>query len=193
MGVGTGRRNQAKLTPKRKEVFLKVLAETGSVAAAASAATPWSRNKMGGYATFRDAARRDPEFDLAWKRAEEEALAKVETEIMRRAMTPSRRPVFSKGQLVAYTDEYDNRLLVTLARRLNPAAWTEKQRIEHQGSVEHTHHHGVILLSASDVMLLSGEHRESLVHLLELVAQAKEGLNGDSVSVALPDSTSQRL
>ncbi len=113
-------------------------------------------------------------FAMAWAEAEAAALAKVEAEVMRRAMTPTRRPVFSKGELVGHTEEYDNRLLVTLARRLNPEAWSERQRVEHSGEVGHAHRHALIALTADDVWLLSEDRRDLLLDLLGELASAKE-------------------
>ncbi len=91
------RARQHALTAERKKVFLETVEETGSNVAAAQAATPWTTGEHGGLSTFRDERRRDPKFAMAWERAMEAALARVEAEIMRRAMTPTRRPVFSRG------------------------------------------------------------------------------------------------
>lgn len=92
--------NRHPLTEDRKRVFLQALAATGSPIAAASAATPWSTHCQGGVATFRDEARRDPEFADAWERARQEALAEVEKEIYRRAMHPPERPVWQDRKSV---------------------------------------------------------------------------------------------
>jgi hypothetical protein len=109
MGI---RREQHPLTDERKQTFLKVLAETGSPSAAAHAATPWSTCPKGGIATFGQARKRDLVFSDAWDRAMDAATAKVEAEVMRRAMTPTKRPIFSKGELKGYTEDWDNRLLL---------------------------------------------------------------------------------
>ena len=62
------RREVRKVTEARKEIFLRVLGETGSRAAAAAAASPHTDGGKGlrpGYETFRDLCKRDPEFALA--------------------------------------------------------------------------------------------------------------------------------
>lgn len=166
---------QHPLTERRKRVFLDTLAETGSTTAAAQAATPWATHRMGGLSTFKDEARRDPEFADAWERAEAAALARVESEIMRRAMTPTLRPVFSRGELQGHVEEFDNRLLLAVARRLNPEAWSERQRIEQSGRIEHVHAHAVAQLAPRDLLYLAPEARKTFLGLLEQIATAKEG------------------
>lgn len=182
---GPSRHPRARLTEARKRTFLRVLSETGSVPAAARAASPHSKGLRAASSTFHQERARNPEFAQAWAEAEEAALARVEAEIMRRAMTPTRRPVFSKGELVGHTEEYDNRLLVTLARRLNPEAWSERSRVEHSGTVEHqhAHRHTVVSLSADDLWLLPDDRRDALLGLLGELADAREAAD----RLALPN------
>lgn len=165
---------RARLTEARKRTFLRVLSETGSVFAAARVASPHSRGQRAATSTFHEERSRNPEFAQAWTEAEQAALAKVEAEVMRRAMTPVSRPVFSKGELVGHTLEYDNRLLVTLARRLNPEAWSERQRVEHSGAVEHRHRGVIVEITSDDIWLLPDERREALLELLGALADAKD-------------------
>lgn len=171
-----GRREQHAMTPERKAVFLERLAATGSTVAAAEAATPWATGGRGGVQSFYDERARDVEFADAWKRAEAAALAAVESEITRRAFEPERRPVFSKGVLVGQHETYDNRLLLSLARRLNPEAWSERKQLEVSGQVDHNHRHGhvVVSLEARDVLLLPEADRPAFMALLEKIATAKE-------------------
>lgn len=163
---------------KRKEIFLRVLAETGSVAAATTAATPGAQPRgnraPGGSSTFYQLRQRDPRFAEAWERAIATALGKVETEVMRRAMTPTRRPVFSKGELVATTEEYDNRLLVALARRLDPEGWGERSTVEHRGEVVHRLAPGAVVLMPDDISLLPAAKRDALYELLEALVLRKQ-------------------
>ena len=172
LAMGT---EQHPLTETRKRVFLDALAETGSTTAAAQAATPWATHRMGGLSTFKDEARRDPEFADAWDRAEAAALARVESEVMRRAMTPTLRPVFSQGELKCHVEEYDNRLLLAVARRLNPDAWADRRKVEQSGRVEHTHMHAhaVAQLEPRDLLYLAPTSRQQLLGLLEQIAAAK--------------------
>jgi hypothetical protein len=164
------------LTPERKETFLATLRETGSPFAAARAATPWSSERHCGLSTFRDERRRDPQFAADWERAIEEAIGRIEAEVVRRAMTPTKRPVFSKGELVGHVEEYDNRLLVTLAKRLNPDDWSERQKVEHSGSVSHEHRHAVAVLKPRDVLLLPEADREPFLAYIGKIAEAKKTL-----------------
>lgn len=165
---------RARLTEARKRTFLRVLSETGSAAAAARAASPHSKGDRACASTFREERQRDPIFAQACADAEEAALGRVEEEVMRRAMTPTQRPIFSKGEVVGYTAEYDNRLLVSLARRLNPEGWADRRQVEHTGSIDHAHRHAVVELKAEDMWLLPEEQRESLLALLGELADAKE-------------------
>ena len=90
------RREVRKITQARKDVFLSVLGETGSRAAAAAAASPHTDGGNGqrpGYETFRDLWKRDPEFALAVEQAEAKALGRVETPARSvTGKTPGNRP-----------------------------------------------------------------------------------------------------
>jgi hypothetical protein len=88
----------------------------------ARAASPHS--KYGARRTFEDLRARDPQFREQWDNAINASLAKVESEIMRRAMTPTKRPIFSRGELVGEEDVFDNKLLLALARKMSPE-WRE--------------------------------------------------------------------
>lgn len=158
------------LTDARKELFLKVLAETGSPVAAASAATPWAEGKQGGLNTFRDEARRDLAFAEKWERAKQEALAIVEQEIHRRAMQPPTRAIWHKGELVGYTEDRNSsdKLLLRLAARLDPA-WRERTTIDANVTTA-----GIILaIRPSDVLTLNSTEQHTLLDLLEKIAEKK--------------------
>lgn len=162
------------LTPARKATFLKVLAETGSAPAAARAASPHATGKRAAVRTFTDLRDRDPEFAAAWEDAMATALGRVENEIMRRAMEPTQRPIFSKGELVGHENVYDNKLLLAVARKLNPDEWSEKRQVTLDGSVDHTHRHGHIYLTMSDVHLLAPDRADQLLDLLGEIADRRE-------------------
>jgi hypothetical protein len=158
------------LTDARKKTFLKVLAETGSPTAAASAATPWSKHRQGGLASFRDEARRDVEFAAAWERAQQKALAAVEQEIVRRAMQPPRRAVWHKGELVGWTEDRNSsdKLLLRLAARLDPQ-WRERTTVDQNVQVQAT----VFAITPQDVLLLAEDERDLLVNLLDKIANIR--------------------
>lgn len=158
------------LTEARKQLFLKVLAETGSPVAAASAATPWAEGKQGGLNTFRDEARRDLEFAEKWERAKQEALAAVEQEIHRRAMEPPTRAIWHKGELVGYSEDRNSsdKLLLRFAARLEPA-WRERTTIDANVTTA-----GIILaIRPSDVLTLDRSEQRTLLDLLEKIADRK--------------------
>lgn len=163
------------LTDQRKRIFCETLAKTGSMAAAAEAATPWATGEKHGYETFRDAIRRDPEFALAVENAKQAALASVEQMIVERAMNPPTKPYFERGKLMGFTEDRmsSDKLLLSLARKLNPNDWIEKKAVEHSGSVAHAHAHAVAVLSPADVMVLDEEDREAFMGLLEKIAERR--------------------
>lgn len=172
-------RSPAKVTEKRKAEFLRVLRATGSPAAAARAATPWSSRRRGGYSTFRDLRKRDVAFARAWDEAMAEMIGSVEAEVVKRAMNPVMRPVYSKGELVDHVAEYDNKLLLRLAEKLNPADWIPNQRVQHSGAV--THQHGHLVLAMEDLMLLEEEQQDALVGLLQMIAERRPGHEPEAV------------
>lgn len=165
------------LTEERKAIFLKTLAATGSPIAAASAATPWSTHVQGGVATFRDAARRDPEFATAWERARQEALAEVELEIFRRAMHPPERPVWHQGEVKGFVEDRNSsdKLLLRLAARLDPA-WCEHTSIEQNVTVQAS----VLNIMPQDILLLASAEQELFLDLLRKIADAR-GDDADAV------------
>jgi hypothetical protein len=170
-------RPQHALTEERKTIFLKTLAATGSSIAAAAAATPWSTHCQGGVATFRDEARRNPEFAAAWERAQQEALADVEREIYRRAMHPPERPVWHQGQVKGFVEDRNSsdKLLLRLAARLDPA-WREHTSIEQNVTVRAS----VLNIMPQDILRLAREEQEMFVELLRKIADAR-GEEADGV------------
>jgi hypothetical protein len=164
------------LTEDRKTIFLKTLAATGSPIAAASAATPWSTHRHGGVATFRDEARRNPEFAAAWECARQQAIAEVETEIYRRAMHPPERPVWHQGEVKGFMEDRNSsdKLLLRLAARLDPA-WREHTSIEQSVTVQAS----VLNIMPQDILLLARVEQELFVDLLRKIAEARgEDANG---------------
>ena len=77
------------ISEDRRAVFLEVLRRTGSVCAAASAASPHCDGDRPGYSGFRDLAQKDPVFSAAVAEAKAKALGKVETTIADMGSNPS--------------------------------------------------------------------------------------------------------
>jgi hypothetical protein len=161
----------------RKQVFLQELSRTGSVTAAARAASPHAIGHDGGLAGFMGLALRDPEFASAIESAKEAALGEVEKEIHRRAMNPPTRPVWHRGEVVG---EYEDRtssdkLLLRLAERLSPEGWAPQSRVKTEVNVQ-----GVMLaIRPEDVLLLDPAEQSIFVKLLGQITD----LRGEEESV----------
>ena len=141
------------------------------MAAAARSATPWGHGKRAGYESFRDLAKRDASFAAAVLRAKSDALGRVESAIAERAIDGVQRPIFQRGELVGYETVYSDNLLLKLAQNLDPDRWTDRQKLEHSGQVEHR---GVFLsLTPEDVMLLAPKEQKTLVSILEQIEEKK--------------------
>ena len=105
-----------KLTRARRENFLKVLADTGSVTAAV-AATGTSRTRV------YELRKADTAFVAAWDEAEDIATDRLEDEARRRAVEGVAEPLVSAGKLVRGDDgqpimvrRYSDKLLLELLR-----------------------------------------------------------------------------
>ena len=178
----TGRILRAPITERRKAVFLKRLAETGSMPSAAKAAAPDPGEGRIDYSTWVRLAREDPEFGAAVDTAKAEALAKIEDEIERRAMMAYQRPIVSQGVIVAYEERYDNTLLLRYARALDRSRWGDKVQVEHVDTEGN---------ARVDLSLLSEEERQEVRTLVgrvnEIMAQAeaRRQAAGEAVQAAL--------
>lgn len=174
------------MTDQRKAVFLKTLAETGSVAAACRAASPHSEYGRAAKSTFNDLRRKDPEFAQAWDDAVSDALAEVESELMRRAMEPAKSPVTDRsGRVVGFREDRlsSDRLLLRIASRLDPEAWAERRRQDTHvtGEIQHNAH---LMLKPADVLLLDEPDRAKLIELLETIEQRRNGDDPRRIEVA---------
>ena len=175
------RREVRKITQARKDVFLSVLGETGSRAAAAAAASPHTDGGNGqrpGYETFRDLWKRDPEFALAVEQAEAKALGRVEAEIVNRAFTLDERPIFDRqGKRIGTqkSSNASNQMLLRLAERLAPETWARRSKTEVQGHL--VHHEGasvsIAVLEPTDVLLLAEDEQDQLLELIGKIEQRK--------------------
>jgi hypothetical protein len=163
---------------ERKETFLRVLAETGSVAAACQAASPHAEGPRACKSTFFELRRRSPEFAAAWDEAIHAALGVVESEIMRRAMHPATSPVTDRQGNVIGTKEDRwpaDRLLLRIASRLDPQAWAERKREDHVISGSIAHH--AYTLDASLVARLPRERQILLLDLIQELADLQQGVD----------------
>jgi hypothetical protein len=177
------RRPMQRVTAERKQVFLKVLAETGSRSAAAAAASPHLDGGDGdrpGYESFRDLWKRNPEFALEVQRAESQALGRVESEIAKRAFTLDERPIFDRqgNKIGVQTDSRPaNQMLLRLAERLAPGTWAQQKHHQIDGKIAHDHQHSVAVatLEPRDVLLLSTDEQHELLRLVGKIAALKSG------------------
>jgi hypothetical protein len=177
------RRGCQRITQERREVFLKILASTGSRSAAAAAASPHLDGGDGdrpGYESFRDLWKRDPEFLLQLESAETQALGRVESEIAKRAFTLDERPIFDRqgNRIGTQTDSRPaNQMLLRLAERLAPQTWQQRKHHEIEGKIAHDHQHSVAVatLQPQDVLLLEFEEQNELLRLVEKIAELKSG------------------
>lgn len=178
------KRHNTPVSAKRKRLFLKVLRETGSMSAAASAASPSAKTRTGALSSFRTAMKLDPHFAQEVADAKEEALGRVETLVMERAITPDERPVFSRGELVAWAKDHRgaNQMLLRVLEALAPEKWAPKKNIS--GDIAHTHDHrsagdqAMFVLEPRHVLLLDEQEQELLLALLGRVRdrlQLQEG------------------
>jgi hypothetical protein len=179
------RRGCQRMTEDRRQVFLKVLAETGSRSAAAAAASPHLDGGDGdrpGYESFRDLWKRDPAFALEVQRAESQALGRVESEIAKRAFTLDERPIFDRlgNRIGTQTDSRPaNQMLLRLAERLAPQTWQQRKHHEIEGKISHDHQNSVAVatLQPQDVLLLEIEEQHELLRLVAKIDELKSGSN----------------
>jgi hypothetical protein len=173
------RRPMQRVTAERKDVFLKVLAETGSRSAAAAAASPHLDGGSGdrpGYESFRDQWKRDPEFALAVEQAENAALGRIENEIVKRAFTLDERPIFDRaGNKIGVQKDSRpaNQMLLRLAEKLSPETWAQRKHHEIDGKIDHQH--SVATLEPTDVLLLEPDEQHELLRLVGKIAELKSG------------------
>lgn len=128
------------ITERRKETFLRVLKETGSVCAAARSATPWGRGAKSGYSSFLDLIKRDPEFAAAVAEAKHYALGRVERHMHKLAVEGVKRPIYQGGKLAGFEIVYEPKLLLALLQHLDPEGWMHREKVEVEGK------HGVLVV-----------------------------------------------
>jgi len=169
---------------RRKQLFLDELQLTGSVTAAARAASPHTVGHDGGLSGFTSLAQRDADFAASMEAAKERALGAVEKEIHRRAMHPPRRPIWHRGEVVGeYEDRSSSdRLLLRLAEKLNPDDWAPSSCVQTEVDIR-----GVMLaICPEDVLRLEPEEQATFVGLLDRIAalRGEEEVNTELLPVA---------
>jgi hypothetical protein len=160
---------QHPITYRRKKIFLDTLRQTGSVTAAARAATPHSRHRQGGLSTWLQLAQRDPDFSEAMQAAKDDALGRFEAEAVRRAVEGVERPIVSGGVVVVTERVYSDTLLTLKLRALAPEKYTERKNITLEGDVRVVG----LMIAPQDLLALSGEQRTALEGILETIADAR--------------------
>jgi len=141
-----------KLTKARRENFLKVLADTGSVTAAVAAAGT-SRTRV------YELRKTDTAFAAAWDEAEDIATDRLEDEARRRAVEGVAEPLVSAGKLVRGDDgqpimvrRYSDKLLLELLRA-NRRPQRERMMREEAEALERAARPWLFNVSAVDAKL----------------------------------------
>lgn len=115
---------RAKLTPKKKERFVKRLGEVGVVLRACEAA---GISRQTAYDWRRD----DDEFAASWDRALEDHLDTIEEALYERAVKGLDEPVYQGGQLVGHKRNYSDTAAIFMLKGGRPEKFRE--RYEHSG------------------------------------------------------------
>jgi hypothetical protein len=115
--------NRTKLTRRKENKFISVLADTANVSAACDAT---GMSRQGAY----DHKAANPEFAALWDAAVETATDKLELEARRRAFRGTRKGVYWKGVRVATEREYSDSLTMFLLRGHRPDKYRENVKAE---------------------------------------------------------------
>jgi len=173
-----------KIDSKRREVFLSALENSfGNFSAACRAASPHSRAKNGKpcYSSFRRLLNVSPEFSQDVAEVMSRVRDKVAEEITRRAIDGIETPVFQKGERAVDHDgspasitSHDNKLLLRLAAKLDPANWgLQEQRHDHRITV-HSTARALVNFGMRDLEYLDHEQREQLTRIMVVIQNGRE-------------------
>jgi hypothetical protein len=88
-------------------------------------------------------AKKNAEFSAAWDEAAEIGEKRLLQEASRRAYHGTAKPVFHKGKVCGYIQEYSDTLIMFLLRALNPKKYREKHQQKHQS--EHSGPDGAVV------------------------------------------------
>jgi len=173
------------ITPERAATFLDALRKTGSYHAAAAAASPHLVRRGSRHCsvqTFREYARRNPEFAEAVEAAMGEVRGRMEALVIERALNPDEKPIFSQktGELlgVAKDSRPANTMLALWLSSHDAAKWAPKQHVKSDVTVTSV---GSDLTSGAnyvikpdDILLLGEGDRAALIDLLTKIEEARE-------------------
>jgi hypothetical protein len=174
---------QGPITEAEFALACEVLEKTGSESAALlvfSRGAVDADNRPSRRTTFKNTLRRNPAWQARWDDAKSAALAWVEQSIADACRNPDRKPIFDKaGRLLGYAEDSCNKnwMLMNMARRLDPAAWSERRRLEVDGQVDVKHsavRPSDYTLSAEDVFRLSPADQQALFALLQKVEEGRQ-------------------
>ncbi len=115
---------------KKKELFLKTLAEVGMVTEAAKIAGI-SRAQLYRW------KKADLTFAAAWEEALEISADVLEAEVQRRAIDGVKTPVFFKGKVAGTVQKYSDTLLIFLLKARRPERFRDNVAVQVSGSVSH--------------------------------------------------------
>ena len=114
----------------RVEAFLVSLAESGCIVA--------SCRKAGvSYCFINNQRNKHPEFKALMDVALKIYVQLLEHEVDRRAFRGVQKPVFYKGEVVGWVDEFDSTLAIVRLKRLDPEGYRERSEVKHDISEEH--------------------------------------------------------
>jgi hypothetical protein len=120
----TPRRRQP-LTLKKRETFLRALAETSNVTHSATL-VKMSRQRM---YQIRD---EDPDFAEAWADAEQQAADNLEAEAWRRGHEGIKEPLHYQGELTGdFVQKYSDTLLIFLLKGARPDKYRDFKSVDH--------------------------------------------------------------
>lgn len=118
-------------TPKKEDVFLLALAESGNVTRAAKKAK-LSRTQL------YNKRKADLAFAKIWDEAEALGVSALEDEARRRAYDGWLEPVFHKGVRVGTVRKFSDTLLIVLLKAHKPEKYRENMKIKHGGQISIT-------------------------------------------------------
>jgi hypothetical protein len=158
------------MTQARRDAFLKSLREHGVFMAAARDASPNCSTIAGPSQSFKDLMARDDVFRQEVEAAIEEANAKVELEIHRRAVEGYEEPVFYMGEVVGSIRKWSDRLLELRAKGALPDKYAPERNMRMTSELTTTTiAAGSLVLSVNDLELLSDDEARQLTDLLQLI------------------------
>lgn len=116
--------SSTRLTAKRKDRFLAVLADAGNVSEACRQ-TGTSRD------TVYKIKKKDEAFARRWDSAIEVAADKLEAEVLRRALKGVEVPLHYQGMLTGHTiTKYSDALAMFILKGLRPEKYADRQKVE---------------------------------------------------------------